>query len=612
MAMLTPRDRHSSWVSPAHIHRGRHRSPPPVQALEYPTRPESPVIVLPAGHGTPPEEGLALTWPTQPAMSQEYAESASIKDSSGRDMATYHARAIVTVSPSGETTMHIQSSYYSVRSPDGSGSGMRLHHSPSSGGTRGYSTPGRSAKQLTFPGTPGNKTPQGSARFTTTPRRSSFGTLRPTSSNSPKPGRSLLFEPSSTDSTIRRRNLPALPYGGGGGGDERGNDDTASRTHRTFRQDNGDKSDGQKKRCSDKGSYKGILEQDHPEEPSSRGRGTICSYICTLISLLLLLVLIILLIWIFVPFGDPVLKIGMAPTDAISMLKSDVDRNIFGQHLANKLVVSALYGMLLRQSGDDEPVVMSFHGGSGVGKTHMADILAKHFQEHNAKTQCSYTFLSDLHIPPSDSLKVPEYEGLIQSWVNDHLRNCKSCKPLFLIFDELRADAPAELAIAMINVLSEIKLRRSNHAVVVIIMSDIGMHDINTYMSGLWDSGTPRANTTLDELVLLIQNAALFLHSQESTPQTEIWPYQSKRGPFSALLSLVDHIVPFLPLERGHVKLCIMHNVISKGVRLLEEDLTWVADQLTYFPASSQVFSLSGCKKVSEKVDLLQSQYDDQ
>ena len=399
--------------------------------------------------------------------------------------------------------------------------------------------------------------------------------------------------------------MPALPYGGGGGDSDR-EIDGGSRGQRTFRQDGGDRGDASKKRCSDRGQYKGILEQDHPEEPTNRGRGTICSYLCTLITLLLFLLLIILLIWILVPFGDPVLKIGMAPTDAITVLKSDINRHTFGQHLANKLVVSALRGILI--GNYIEPVVLSFHGGSGVGKTHMVDIVAKHFQDHHNTASCSQTFISDLHIPLSDALSVPEYQQLIQNWMNNQISTHKSCEPLFLVFDELRADAPTELATALSNVLLEIKMRhKASQSLVVIIMSDIGMHDINTYMTGLWDSGTPRANTTLDEVLLLIQNAALFLdsQSQESGGETESWPYRSKRGPFTTLLSLIDSTIPFLPLERAHVKLCIMHDVLTKGARILEEDLTWVADQLTYFPASSQVFSVSGCKKVSEKVDLL-------
>ena len=62
-------DRQSSWVSPMQPSRGRHRSPPPpVQALEHPTQPQAPVLVLPARQGTPPSNRMALTWPSQETM----------------------------------------------------------------------------------------------------------------------------------------------------------------------------------------------------------------------------------------------------------------------------------------------------------------------------------------------------------------------------------------------------------------------------------------------------------------------------------------------------------------------------------------------------------------
>ena len=531
----------------------------------------------------------------------------------------------MTVSPSGETTMHIQSSYYSVRSP-GVPAGTRLHCSPGSREVKSFSTPGNDGsrtprKQLAFPGSPGGRFGSGSP--------GSFGTPPHSKGNSKSaalpPGRSLLYEQSSRDSSpsVRRRNnLPALPQVPYDDGDVMRYDERTKNAKSRSRDKVSSKagSEALTRKVLNPKEYKGVLEQDHPEEPT--GRGLFCNCICTMIFIMLLITSAVFVLWLVYP--DPVLKIGMTPSSALSALKAYLDMNVFGQHIANRLVATSMAGKLIATGAvrDTEPIIMSFHGSTGVGKTHMADILSKHFVDDSSSTHrrhtCSFTFLTDLHLSVSpDSPATSSYELTIRNWVEDQLRRHKSCGYLFLIFDELRVDTPPELAVALSNVLSEIKLRNkageNGPIIVAIVMSDIGMHDINTHLSGVWDSGTPRENVTSEELVLLIKNAALYMDRYSSSQQQqESTTLQGEReplsapGPFSHLLAITDTIVPFLPLERSHLKLCIIHDAISKDVVMLEEaEVTWVADQLSYFPTSTQVFSLSGCKKVSEKVDLL-------
>jgi len=63
-------------------------------------------------------------------------------------------------------------------------------------------------------------------------------------------------------------------------------------------------------------------------------------------------------------------------------------------------------------------------------------------------------------------------------------------------------------------------------------------------------------------------------------------------------------VVPFLPLEREHVKQCIRFNARSKRRYPSEQTINDIADELEYFPSDIQVYSRSGCKRVDEKVNL--------
>ena len=69
--------------------------------------------------------------------------------------------------------------------------------------------------------------------------------------------------------------------------------------------------------------------------------------------------------------------------------------------------------------------------------------------------------------------------------------------------------------------------------------------------------------------------------------------------------NLISAFVPFLPLERHHVKQCIADDLQRKGHPVSEKVKNEVADELQYFPAETKLYSKSGCKRVSEKVDLL-------
>ena len=85
--------------------------------------------------------------------------------------------------------------------------------------------------------------------------------------------------------------------------------------------------------------------------------------------------------------------------------------------------------------------------------------------------------------------------------------------------------------------------------------------------------------------------------------------FQEKGGlQFSRMIekNLVDMFVPFLPLERRHVKICVRNELRRREVPGWSEDhVEMITDQLEYWPAELKLFSKSGCKRVAQKVDLL-------
>lgn len=69
--------------------------------------------------------------------------------------------------------------------------------------------------------------------------------------------------------------------------------------------------------------------------------------------------------------------------------------------------------------------------------------------------------------------------------------------------------------------------------------------------------------------------------------------------------NLISAFVPFLPLEQGHVKKCIRDDLRRKNHTVNENIVDKVLDEMQFFPEELQIYSTTGCKRVSEKVNFV-------
>ena len=124
-----------------------------------------------------------------------------------------------------------------------------------------------------------------------------------------------------------------------------------------------------------------------------------------------------------------------------------------------------------------------------------------------------------------------------------------------------------------------------------IFLSNSGGHAINQHVLKHVLEGKLRESLTLSELELIFHGIT------KQTP--DVW--------FADLFKseVIDHLVPFLPLERTHVKQCIRRDLVEKGFHVNEAVVTEIVDQMEYFPQGHEFFSVSGCKKVSSRVDVI-------
>lgn len=86
-------------------------------------------------------------------------------------------------------------------------------------------------------------------------------------------------------------------------------------------------------------------------------------------------------------------------------LQENLDRQLFGQHLVNKVVVKAVKGFL-NNSNAKKPLALSLHGWTGTGKNFVSKIIAESIYKRGLHSKYVHQFVATLHFPHAHSINV--------------------------------------------------------------------------------------------------------------------------------------------------------------------------------------------------------------
>ena len=124
----------------------------------------------------------------------------------------------------------------------------------------------------------------------------------------------------------------------------------------------------------------------------------------------------------------------------INKFKSLFSANVFGQHIVKETVANALrwhfkkikWGESDRDLGPKSPLVLSFHGGPGIGKNYVAKFIAESIFENGWNSKFVRRFVGTLDFP--DKKKTEVYKDQLRNWIRG---NVSECKQSLFIFDEI-------------------------------------------------------------------------------------------------------------------------------------------------------------------------------
>ncbi|KAM4611873.1 torsin-1A-like [Polymixia lowei] len=267
-------------------------------------------------------------------------------------------------------------------------------------------------------------------------------------------------------------------------------------------------------------------------------------------------------------------------------LKSDLEDQLFGQHIASHIVLKAVTGFM--DSNAKKPLVLSFHGASGTGKNFVSQLIAKNLFRKGTNSRFFHLFISDLHFPHQS--QIGTYKSQLQQWIKGNVTNCENS---MFVFDEMDKMHPGIIdSITPYLDYNDKVDGVSYRKAIFIFLSNAGGESIANMALDFWREGRKREEIELKDLQQSLSLSA-FNNNQHGLWRTNLIEK-----------NLVDVFVPFLPLEKQHVVQCILAEMVAKDLSPNVHMAKKVADELIYFPKSEKLFSAKGCKGLRSHIDL--------
>merc|ERR1719334_2636078 len=278
----------------------------------------------------------------------------------------------------------------------------------------------------------------------------------------------------------------------------------------------------------------------------------------------------------------------------ITRLEETLQANVFGQHLVTSLVTRSLRAHL-KKKDPQKALVLSFHGWTGAGKNYVAKFIAEALYKNGMSSQYVHLFISTLYFPHTEQGDL--YRLRIQDWIRG---NVSLCETSLFIFDEVDKMPPGMIDgvkpfIDHHSHVEGVNFRRA----VFLFLSNTGGRDITKETLKVWEQGKPRDSLEYRDLEFLVNRGAF----------NELGGLHR-----SALIdsSLIDVYIPFLPLERAHVRECTLREIHRRNLTLTEKDISRVVDSLHYWPEETQLYSTTGCKRIANKLDLIHEEIEEE
>ncbi|XP_029712596.1 torsin-like protein [Aedes albopictus] len=264
------------------------------------------------------------------------------------------------------------------------------------------------------------------------------------------------------------------------------------------------------------------------------------------------------------------------PKSSAAALELYFKKHVFGQHIVQDVVVNAIRAHFDKIESSRKPLVMSFHGPSGTGKNYVAGFVATALFKNGIRSK----FVKKFTAATTDK----DLAGKVKEAV-------KNCPYSLFIFDEieLMPKGVFDPIVSLLDHHSDLEDHDFSKSVFIFLSNSAGA-EITKTLKSIMVAGRYRDETGLKDFQHVAQLGA----------------YNIEGGLHRSKLiasHVIDHFVPFLPLEQIHVELCIKKEYILNGCpdEPTEKDIRKII-ALAMTKDDTKTFSNSGCKRIHKTV----------
>ncbi|XP_035291977.1 torsin family 4, member Ab isoform X2 [Anguilla anguilla] len=257
-------------------------------------------------------------------------------------------------------------------------------------------------------------------------------------------------------------------------------------------------------------------------------------------------------------------------------LEKTLRREVFGQREAAAVLLQHLRDYLSTYA-HNKPLALSLHGPTGVGKSLLGRVLARHFRSVVGERLVVQYFTTH-HCPPvadaGDCARdLLARVATVVGWAEEEEKI-----PL-LVFDEVES-MPGRLLDALHGLLRPEQANEYLNAVYLVI-SSLGGAQITSHV--LQNSSSSAGQSLALDLGPRLRHALQKLHP--------LW-------------AEVD-LVPLTLLQKQHVMECFLDEMTQEGFYPDRTHIERLAEELAYHSVGGLQYSRTGCKQVVAKVNLL-------
>ncbi|NXK54549.1 TOR1A protein, partial [Chauna torquata] len=271
-----------------------------------------------------------------------------------------------------------------------------------------------------------------------------------------------------------------------------------------------------------------------------------------------------------------------------SVVKMDLERKVFGQHLAVQIVLRALSANIYSKR-PKKPLVMSFHGWTGTGKSFVSSIIAENLYRLNSpRRRFVHHFSTVLHF--SHASHVHLYKEQLQNWIRGNVSACPRSLFIFSEMDQM-PHGLIDSIMPFLGYREEIDGVYYGKAI-FIFLNNAGGDKITEIALDYWRRLKRREDIPVKELQHLLPEE-IFRNTNSGFFQSQL-----------IQKNLIDYFIPFLPLEYKHVRQCVREELRVQGHPEDEDLITEIALAMSDYPNEERLYSSKGCKTVASRVTL--------